>query len=96
MQRQRDTEISAADWGWLGSVDQAAQWVPSCQWKECGECSKRISAQFEQRLTFQSSRIDTISEAVERSQKTTEDNIEMLQNLLIGVENMGDNLKQFT
>ena len=32
---------------------------------------------------------------MEKSQKATEDNTEMLQNLLIGIENMGDNLKQF-
>ena len=32
---------------------------------------------------------------MEKSQKAAEDNTEMLQNLLIGIENMGDNLKQF-
>ena len=46
-------------------------------------------------MTLQSNRIDTISEVVEKSQKATGDNTEMLQNLLIGIENMVDNLKQF-
>ena len=63
--------------------------------KNVGDVQKEFSAQFEQRLTLQSSRIDTLSEAMEKSQKAAEDNTEMLQNLLIGIENMGDNLKQF-
>ena len=44
-------------------------------------------------MTLQSSKIDEISESVNKSQKTEEENAEMLQNLLIGIENMGDNLK---
>ena len=61
--------------------------------KNVGDVKKEVFAQFEQRLTLQSSRIDEISESVNKSQKTAEGNSEMLQNLLIGIENMGDNLK---
>ena len=37
--------------------------------------------------------MDKISEFVEKQQKTASENAELLQNLLIGVENLGDNLK---
>ena len=37
--------------------------------------------------------MDVLSESVEKQQKSTEDNAKLLQNLVIGVENLGDNLK---
>ena len=39
--------------------------------------------------------MDSMSENIQNQQKIAEDNAELLQNLLVGVENMGDNLKQF-
>ena len=56
---------------------------------------KEVSEQFEQRLNLQSNRIDVIYEYVNQSRKTAEENAELLQNLLVGVENMRDNLKKF-
>ena len=37
--------------------------------------------------------MDNIAEYVEKQQKTASENVELLQNLLIGVENLGENLK---
>ena len=41
----------------------------------------------------QSERIDNVNESVQKAQKTASDNAEMLQNLLIGLKNMGENIK---
>ena len=59
-----------------------------------GDTQKQISAQVDARLNLQSERIDNVNVAVERGQKAAEDNSEMSQNLLIGMENMGDSIKQ--
>ena len=40
-----------------------------------------------------SDKMDNIAESVEKRQKTANANAELLQNLLIGVENLGENLK---
>ena len=37
--------------------------------------------------------MDVLSQSIEKKQKTAEDNAELIQNLLSGVENLGDNLK---
>ena len=37
--------------------------------------------------------MDKITESVDRQQKAASENAELLQNLLIGVENLGENLK---
>ena len=60
-----------------------------------GAVHKQVSEQFEQRLELQpSSRINMVDESVKKSQKTAEDNAELLQNVLVGIENMGENLKK--
>ena len=46
------------------------------------------------RLNLQSERIDNVNIAVEKAQKTAKDNSDMLENLLIGIENMSENVKQ--
>ena len=46
-------------------------------------------------MNLQSPRIDVVTESVQKAQKAAEDNAELLQNLLVGVENMGENLKKF-
>ena len=43
---------------------------------------------------MQSNRIDIMNESVKKSQKVVEDNAELLQNLLVGIENMGENFKK--
>ena len=60
-----------------------------------GGVQKQMSEKFEQRLTLQSNRMDSLSENVQKQQKTAEGNAQLLQNLLIGVENMGENLKKY-
>ena len=60
-----------------------------------GNAQKRVAEQFEQSLNLLSTRIDVINESVQKAQKATEDNAELLQNLFVGVENMGENLKKF-
>ena len=59
-----------------------------------GEVQKQVSEQFQHRLDLQSERMDLISESASKSQKTAEQNAELLQNLLVGIENMGGNFKQ--
>ena len=54
---------------------------------------KQYSEQLNARLTLQSDRMDNIAESVEKQQKTASEIAELLQNLLIGIENMGENLK---
>ena len=39
--------------------------------------------------------MDNIVESVEKQQKTANENAELLQNLLIGVENLGEILRTF-
>ena len=54
---------------------------------------KQYSEQLNARLTLQSDRMDKISESFEKQQKIASENAELLQNLIIGVENLGENLK---
>ena len=46
-------------------------------------------------MNLQSSRIDVVTESVQKAQKIAEENAEFLQDLLVGIENLGENLKQF-
>ena len=55
-----------------------------------GAAQKQVTDEVEKQLTLQSSRIDPVSESVQKVQKVAEDNSEMLQNLLIGIKNMGE------
>ena len=48
----------------------------------------------ETRLTLQSDRMDLLAKSVEEQTKAASDNADLLKNLLIGLENMGDNLKK--
>ena len=57
------------------------------------DAQKQYSEQLNARLTLQSERMDKISESVDKQQKTASENAELLQNLLVGIENLGDNLK---
>ena len=42
----------------------------------------------------QTARIDQLSETVNQFQKTTQDNADTLQTLLVGMENLGEHFKQ--
>ena len=59
-----------------------------------GEVQGKVSEEFQQRLVAQSERIDKLSESVIQSQKTAQDTAEMLQTILVGMENLGENFKQ--
>ena len=59
-----------------------------------GEVRKQVSQQFEQPLEILSNRIDVMNESIKKSQKAAEDNAELLQNLLVGIENMGENFEK--
>ena len=45
-------------------------------------------------MNFQSIRLDAVSENVSEAQKVALETSELLQNLLVGMENLGDNVKQ--
>ena len=55
---------------------------------------REASAAVEARLNLQSSRIDAVDESVQRTEKAAADNAEILHNLLVGIENLSDNVKQ--
>ena len=57
------------------------------------EAQKQYSEQLNARLTLQSERMDNIAKSTKKQQKTVSENAELLQNLLIGVENLGENLE---
>ena len=59
-----------------------------------GEVQDKVSEEYQQCLVAQSERIDKLSESVIQSQKTAKDNAEMLQTILVGMENLGENFKQ--
>ena len=58
-----------------------------------GEANKQVSDEVNTCLNLQSERIDLVNESVQKAQKTASDNAEILQNLLIGLENMGENVQ---
>ena len=49
---------------------------------------------FSRKFGRQNVRIDQLSDSVKQSQKTAQDNAEMLQTILVGMENLGENFKQ--
>ena len=55
---------------------------------------KQFSEQIEVRLTLQSDRMELIAKSVAEQAKTANDNADLLKNLLIRLENMGENLKK--
>lgn len=54
----------------------------------------QISSAVEERLNLQSSRIDVVSETTHEANKIAQDNADVLQTLLVGLENLGDSVKQ--
>ena len=59
-----------------------------------GVTQEKLSEQVEQRFDAQGDRIHQLSETVLESQKATQTNVETLHNLLVGIENLGDNFKK--
>ena len=58
-----------------------------------GVLQTQVSEQLQQRFDAQTERIDQLSISVNDSQKSAQNNAEMLQTLLVGIENMGENVK---
>ena len=55
---------------------------------------EQLSSVVDERLNLQSVRLDTVSTSVHEAQKTAQDNTEILHNLLVGMEDLGENVKQ--
>ena len=53
-----------------------------------------MSEAVEQRLTLHSVRMNSISDFVQEARKTSAENAENIKNLLVGIENLGENVKQ--
>ena len=58
------------------------------------DAQKQYYEQLNAGLTLQSSRMDNIAESIEKQQNTASEKAELFQNLLIGVENFGENFKK--
>ena len=61
--------------------------------KALGAVQNKVSEQLQQRFDAQIERIDKLSISVNESQKSAQNNAEVLQTLLVGIENMGENFK---
>ena len=59
-----------------------------------GVSQEKLSDQVQQRFDAQADRIDKLSETVLEGQKATQTNVETLNSLLVGIENLGDNFKK--
>ena len=55
---------------------------------------KKLTSAVEERLNLQSSRIDTVSEFAHEAHKMVQENAETLHSLLVGIKNLGENVKQ--
>ena len=53
-----------------------------------------LSSAVGDRLNLQSQRIDSVSESAHQAHKITQDNAEILYNILVGMENLGNSVKQ--
>ena len=73
-------------------TEQLNQFNPASE-AVVGSAQKQVSEVVEARLNLQSQRIDSVNESVQKAQKTAADNAEMLHNLIVGIENMGENIK---
>ena len=58
-----------------------------------GVTQEKLSEQVQQRFDAQQDRIEKLSEIVLESQKETQTNVETLHSLLVGIENLGGNVK---
>ena len=55
---------------------------------------EQLSSVVDARINLQSQRIDSIGESVREAQKTAQDNAKVLNTILVGMENLGDSVKQ--
>ena len=59
------------------------------------EREQRISTKADEQLQMLSARIESLNQSVETEQQKAADHTGMLQDLLVGLENMGENMKRF-
>ena len=53
-----------------------------------------LSSKKKKKINLQSVRLDNVSETVNETQKIAQETAELLHNLLVGMENLGENVKQ--
>ena len=58
-----------------------------------GELQKNLSEKVAQQLSIQEQRMDLLSNSLEEQKKSVSDSAGLLKDLLIGIENLGDNMK---
>ena len=58
-----------------------------------GELQKQLSEKMAQQLLVQEQRMDLLSNSLQEQKKSVFDSAGLLQDLLIGIENLGDNVK---
>ena len=58
-----------------------------------GVVQEQVTEQLQKRFDAQTERMDQLSATVVESQKSAQTNSEVLQNLLVGIENLGKNFK---
>ena len=59
-----------------------------------GVVQTQVSEQLQQHFDAQTERIDKLSISENESQESAQNNAEMLQTVLVGIENMGENVKK--
>ena len=74
-------------------TDQLNQFKPASV-AEISGSQKLLSSAVEEKINLQAARLDTVSETANESHKAALETSELLQNLLVGMENLGDNVKQ--
>ena len=74
-------------------TDQLNRFKPASV-EDVSGSQEKLSSAVEDRLNLQSSRIDSVSESTHEAHKTAQENAEMLHNLLVGMENLGESVKQ--
>ena len=74
-------------------TEQLNSFKPASEEQVVGS-QRDMSTAVEERLNLQSVRIDTLTDSMHKAQKTADDNAEILHNLLVGIENLSENVKQ--
>ena len=74
-------------------TDQLDQFKPASVAEVSGS-QKLLSSGVEEKSNLQFVRLDTVSETMNEAQKATLETSELLHNLLVGMENLGENVKQ--
>ena len=87
---KRQMEEIAANLATL--TDQLNRFKPASV-DDVSASEQKVSSAIDERLNLQSLCIDSVSESMNEANKTAQENAELLQNLLVGMENLGENVK---